>query len=53
MGTCLECETNFDLDDSVEVGHFVVCPSCKTRLEVLDLAPVVLDYAIDDDDVKS
>jgi lysine biosynthesis protein LysW len=51
MGTCPDCEENFEIADGIEVGDTVECPSCKARLEVLDLNPVVLDYAVDPDDI--
>ena len=50
MGTCLECEELFDLEDENDVGDIVVCPKCKTRLELLDLQPVMVDYAVDEDE---
>jgi lysine biosynthesis protein LysW len=50
VGTCPECETNIDLDEEAAVGDIVVCPECKTRLEILDLNPVTLDYAIEDEE---
>jgi len=49
MGTCLECEEQIELDENVDVGHIIECPSCKTRLEVLDLSPVSFDYAPEPD----
>ena len=52
MGTCPDCEENFDLDDSADVGDVVQCPACKARLEILDLEPVVLDYAVDFDEAE-
>jgi lysine biosynthesis protein LysW len=45
MGTCLECEETFELGEDVQVGDIIECPSCRTRLEVLDLFPVSFDYA--------
>ncbi len=52
MGTCLDCEENFELGDEAEIGDIVECPACKTRLEVLDLHPVVLDYALEGDGIE-
>lgn len=48
MGTCPDCEENFELDENADVGDVIDCPKCKARLEILDLSPVVLDYAIED-----
>ena len=50
MGTCFECETNFDLDENVEIGSIVACPKCGTRYEVLNTFPVSLDYAGEEDE---
>ena len=51
MGTCIDCEENFEFDiEETDVGDILVCPKCKCRLEVLDLNPVVLDYAVDEDE---
>jgi lysine biosynthesis protein LysW len=53
MGTCPDCEENFEIGDGAEIGDFIDCPGCKARLEILDLQPVVLDFAVDNDDVES
>ena len=50
MGTCLECDELFDVEEEMEVGDVFVCPKCKTRLELLDLQPVMVDYAVDEDE---
>jgi len=52
VGTCLDCDTNFDIDENAGVGDIVMCPQCKTQLEIIGLAPVILDYAIDEDEVE-
>ena len=49
MGTCPDCEENFELEDTAEIGQVITCPACKASLEILDLSPVVLDYAIEED----
>ncbi len=45
MGTCPDCEENFDLQDDAEAGDLVQCPRCNARLEVLNVFPVTFDYA--------
>jgi lysine biosynthesis protein LysW len=50
MGTCFECETNFDLEEGVEIGSIVVCPKCRVRYEVISPFPVTLDYAPDEEE---
>jgi lysine biosynthesis protein LysW len=53
MGTCPDCEENFEIADTVEIGDTIECAACKAKLEVLDLHPVVLDYAIDKEEMDS
>ena len=45
MGTCPDCEENFEIDEEAESGDSVECPRCQVRLEVLSTFPVTLDYA--------
>lgn len=45
MGTCPECEENFDLDEESEIGQILECPRCRVRLEILNVHPVAFDYA--------
>ena len=49
MGTCPDCDENFDLPDDASPGDFVECPRCHVRLELLDLQPVAIDYAPEED----
>ena len=51
VGTCLDCDLNIDLDEGADIGDVLVCPGCKARLEIIDLKPVILDYAVDEDDI--
>lgn len=50
MGTCFECETNFDLDEGVDIGDIVSCPKCGRRYEILNTFPVTLDYAAEEEE---
>ncbi|HET9481635.1 MAG TPA: lysine biosynthesis protein LysW [Candidatus Polarisedimenticolia bacterium] len=50
MGTCPECDENFDLDEEAEIGQLIECPKCRTRLEILNLMPATLDYAPAEDE---
>jgi len=50
MGTCFECDENFELGEDAEIGTIVSCPKCATRYEVLNTFPVTLDYAVDEDE---
>ena len=49
MGTCLDCDTNIEIGEDTEIGDTLACPKCNARLEVLDVNPVILDYADEDD----
>ncbi len=49
MGTCPECDENFDLDEDDDISDVVECPKCHVRLEILNTYPVTLDYASDED----
>lgn len=50
MGTCPDCEENFDLDEENEIGQLVSCPKCNVRLEILNVFPVSFDYASDEEE---
>ena len=45
MGTCPDCDENFDLEDEAAIGDIAECPKCKVRLEILNVFPVAFDYA--------
>jgi len=45
MGTCPECEENFDLDEGTEPGDILACPKCTARLEIQNVFPITVDYA--------
>jgi DNA-directed RNA polymerase subunit RPC12/RpoP len=43
--TCLDCETNFEIDEDVEPDDIVQCPECESRMVVLSTNPPLLDFA--------
>lgn len=45
VSECVECGAEIDLDDDVEVGEIVDCPTCGSELEVVETDPVVLELA--------
>jgi len=45
VGTCPDCEENFDIDEGAEIGDLVECPRCHCRLELMNVFPVAFDYA--------
>lgn len=44
MFTCLECETNFDMDEDIEVDDVVQCPECEMKMLVISTNPPTVDY---------
>ena len=50
MGTCFECDSNFDLDEDTEIGDTITCPKCGIKYEVLNTSPVTLDYSDEQDE---
>ena len=45
MGTCPDCDENFEIEEDAEIGDMAECPKCKVRLEILSVFPVMFDYA--------
>ncbi len=50
MGTCPDCEENFELSDEAGVFDIVECPRCRLRLEILNVFPVAFDFAPEPDE---
>ena len=42
---CPECDAEITLDESTELGEILVCPDCGVDLEVISLAPPVVEMA--------
>jgi alpha-aminoadipate/glutamate carrier protein LysW len=50
MAQCPECEAVLDMDlEDVEEGQLVSCPECGVDLEVVNINPVELDLADDEE----
>lgn len=45
---CPECDAKINVK-SPKLGQIVTCRVCDTRLEVVDLKPLELDWAFEDD----
>lgn len=45
---CPECDAKINIK-SPKLGQIVSCRVCDTRLEVVDLKPLELDWAFEDD----
>ena len=51
IGYCPECDAKITLKNhNLRLGQTVVCRGCDTRLEVVELDPLELDWAFDDAD---
>ena len=51
MAICPECEADIDIDEfDVDKGDLITCTECGTELEVINVTPIELDVASDDDE---
>lgn len=47
VGYCPDCDARITLK-SPQLGQQVICRACGTELEVVDLSPLELDWALDE-----
>ncbi|MGC9398946.1 MAG: lysine biosynthesis protein LysW [Anaerolineae bacterium] len=50
LAVCPSCGETMRLGDKPKLGERITCPECGEVLEVVELNPVELDWAFDDDD---
>jgi hypothetical protein len=51
MAICPACEAEIEVDEfDVDKGDELSCPECGETLEVINVSPVELDLASDEDD---
>jgi alpha-aminoadipate carrier protein LysW len=51
MATCPECDADIEIDEfDVDKGDFISCPECGASLEVINLSPIELDLAPDEEE---
>jgi alpha-aminoadipate carrier protein LysW len=48
--TCPECAAEVTLADDTLQGEIIQCPDCGVELEVMSLAPLVLELAPDEEE---
>jgi alpha-aminoadipate carrier protein LysW len=48
--TCPSCGEDVVIPGRPELGQRVVCPSCDSELEVIELEPLELDWPFDEDE---
>lgn len=49
VGYCPECDERIAFSKRVRLGAGITCHACDADLEVVGLAPLVLDYSSHDD----
>ncbi|KAA3659425.1 MAG: hypothetical protein DWQ04_22380 [Chloroflexi bacterium] len=47
---CLDCEKRITFKTTPRMDQTVVCPHCDAMLAVVDLNPIEVDWAFEDDD---
>lgn len=47
---CPACDEAITIQEKPKIGHRLRCPSCDTEIEVIDVNPVELDWAYEDED---
>ena len=51
MAVCPDCEATVEIDEyDVDKGEIISCPECGVDLEVVGLAPLLLELAPPDED---
>jgi lysine biosynthesis protein LysW len=50
VARCPECATNIRFEQQPALHDLVTCPECGTELEVINVSPLKLDWAYDDED---
>jgi lysine biosynthesis protein LysW len=50
LAVCPSCGDTMRLTERPHLGERVTCPACQEALEIVELNPVELDWAFDDDD---
>ncbi len=48
--TCPECAAEIELSEDVMEGEIVDCPECGVELEVVNLDPLTLDLAPEEEE---
>jgi lysine biosynthesis protein LysW len=48
VARCAECESRIYFNTEPEIGTVVTCKECGTKLEVIELNPIELDWVYDD-----
>ena len=49
-GECPECGAMVKISDDAEVGEIVECPDCSADLEVVEIDPLTLELAPEEEE---
>jgi lysine biosynthesis protein LysW len=49
-GHCPDCGIKIALGRDPKKGQMVTCPKCSAYLELINISPIELDWAIEDED---
>lgn len=52
LAVCPECDEDIHIPGRPRVGYKVACHRCAAQLQVVDLEPLELDWALDDDELE-
>jgi len=47
---CPICETDIELPEDAEISEIIECPECGTELEIINLDPITLEEAPEEDE---
>jgi lysine biosynthesis protein LysW len=50
LATCVECDEAIEINGRPKLGMRLLCAYCGAKLEVVNLAPVEVDWAYEDDE---
>ena len=46
---CLACDEDVYVGRNPKVGNFVTCHHCDETFQIIDIAPILIDWPLDDD----
>ena len=46
---CLACDEDVYVGHNPKIGNYVICNSCDSEFQIIDLKPVMIDWPDDDD----
>lgn len=50
VALCPDCDEAINFGSRVRIGQRVTCPHCAADLEVVEISPIELDWAYEDED---